>query len=165
MPVAAVRRVRRRGGHMVPARFHFPVSISVSSAVRPGLKAGTYVLVLVVLLTAIAAATASAGDEDRGVIAGTVLDPDGRPVANADVLLAQAASIAARARTDDSGRFRADRLLPGRYELRVVVDGFGVDPQTLTIAAGETREVDVRLHLTAVSESAVVSAWPLAVAV
>lgn len=93
-----------------------------------------------------------------GSITGTVFDPDGRPVADAEVLLTQAASIAARVRTDGAGRFRADRLPPGRYEVHVALEGFRAEPQPVAVAEGEAREVNVRLRLSAVSESVVVSA-------
>jgi outer membrane cobalamin receptor len=93
-----------------------------------------------------------------GSITGTVSDPDGRPVADAEVLLTQAASVAVRVRTDADGRFRADEVPPGRYELHVALEGFRAQPQPVAIANGEAREVHVRLHLSAVSESVVVSA-------
>jgi outer membrane cobalamin receptor len=153
---------------MVPARFAFRVSIILArtglKAARPGLKAGTCRLVLAALLVIVAQgfnpvrAMGQAVSPDYGSIAGTVVDPDGRAVANADVLLTQAASIAARARTDQSGRFRADRLPAGRYDVHVVLEGFRADPQSVTVSGGEAREVNLRLHLSAVSESVVVSA-------
>lgn len=96
-----------------------------------------------------------------GSVAGSVVDPDGRPVANAEILLTQAASVTARARTDAAGRFRADQLPSGRYDVRVALEGFRADTQSVEVADGETREVNVRLRLSALSESVVVSASQL----
>ncbi len=92
-----------------------------------------------------------------GSIAGTDLDPDGRPVPDAEVLVTQAASVAVRARTDERGRFRVN-VLPGRYDLRIARDGFGSDPQSISVADGQALDVNVRLRLSAVSESVIVSA-------
>ncbi len=134
---------------MVPARFPFRFSIRLTS-------------ILLMAIVALGFSPVLAMEQDStplyGSITGTVVDPDGRPVANADVLLTQAASIAARARTDESGRFRADRLAAGRYEVHVALEGFRADARSVAVSNGEAREVNVRLHLSAVSESVVVSA-------
>ncbi len=111
-----------------------------------------------ILLLASIAVTAPAFASPGGSIAGTVLDPDGRPVPDADVLVTQAASVAFRARTDQRGRFRIEGLLPGRYDLRVARDGFGADPQAVSITEGQSADLSVRLRVSAVSESVVVSA-------
>jgi outer membrane cobalamin receptor len=93
-----------------------------------------------------------------GSITGTVIDPDGRPVRDALVLVTQAASVTTRARTGEDGRFRADALSPGRYDVHVVLEGFRAEPQPIAVVAGQAREVHLRLRLSAVSESVVVSA-------
>jgi outer membrane cobalamin receptor len=137
---------------MVPARFSFRLSTRLIS-------------ILFLALAAQGFSPVRAMEQGPGPVyssvTGTVLDPDGRPVANAEVLLTQAASVAARARTDGSGAFRADRLPPGRYDVHVALEGFRADPLPIAIAGGEARRVEIRLHLSAVSESVVVSASQL----
>jgi outer membrane cobalamin receptor len=93
-----------------------------------------------------------------GSVAGSVSDPDGRPVAGAEVLLTSAATVVVRTRTDGTGRFAIANLPAGRYEVTVVFEGFRVDPQAVSIGSGDAREVNLQLHVSAVSESVVVSA-------
>ncbi len=133
---------------MVPARFRLHPRFHVALTVA---------LVLVLTKPSNAAAAQDAASP-RDSIVGTVIDPDGRTVANAEVLLTQAASIAARSRTDEAGVFRVDGLRPGRYQVTVALEGFRADPQIVDVAGDQPREVTVRLRLSAVSESVVVSA-------
>ncbi len=93
-----------------------------------------------------------------GVITGTVSDPDGRPVHDADVLVTQAATITARTRTDAAGQFRLPSLPDGQYQVLVALEGFRADPEAVTVANGGAPPVRLRLTLSAISESVVVSA-------
>ncbi|MGE5362473.1 MAG: TonB-dependent receptor [Bacteroidales bacterium] len=111
------------------------------------------------------AAASSPGESERrdptGAMAGTVVDPDGRPVAGAEVLLTNAASVAFRTRTDPEGRYELTHLPAGRYEVTVALEGFRADPRTVAVDGDEARGIDLRLHVAAVSESVVVSASQL----
>jgi outer membrane cobalamin receptor len=91
-------------------------------------------------------------------ISGLITDPDGRAVPGARILLVQAVAIVTAATSDEQGRFRIDNLPAGSYELRVALEGFQADPVETALAADEEREIPVRLHLSALSESIVVSA-------
>jgi outer membrane cobalamin receptor len=95
---------------------------------------------------------------ESGAIAGTVTDPDGRPVGGAEVLLTRAASVALRTRTDADGRYELREVPPGRYEVTVAREGFLADPREVTITSGDARHVDLQLHVAALSEAVVVSA-------
>ena len=91
-----------------------------------------------------------------GTLRGTVTDPDGRPVPGARVVLRGALATLAETTTNAEGRFEATAP-DGQYDLRVVLDGFTADP--LTIQAGASSpEVTVRLRVSALTESVVVSA-------
>src|SRR5512146_1528133 len=96
-----------------------------------------------------------------GSITGVISDPDGRPVSDADVLLTQAATVVARARTDTTGRYTVANLPAGRYEIHVALEGFRADPQAVAVHGGDALAVDVRMRLSAVSESVLVSASQL----
>jgi outer membrane cobalamin receptor len=91
-------------------------------------------------------------------LTGRVTDPDGRPVAGARVIVATAIGTAADRTTDAAGAFSIDHVAAGKYEIRVLADGFQADAIAIALAADETREVGVQLHLSALTESIVVSA-------
>jgi len=91
-------------------------------------------------------------------LTGRVTDPDGRPVAGAHVIVATAIGTAADRTTDASGAFSIDRIAAGKYEIRVLADGFQADAIAIALAADDTRDVRVQLHISALTESIVVSA-------
>lgn len=103
------------------------------------------------LTFACAASTSAAG------ITGRVKDPDGRPVNNARVVVNSPLELVSTVQTDSSGEFRID-LAPGRYELRVVVDGFRSDTLDIALTADERRDVTFDLQISAIAESVIVSA-------
>ena len=91
-----------------------------------------------------------------GTLRGTVTDPDGRPVPGARVVLLGALATVAESTTNAEGRFEATAP-DGQYDLRVMLDGFTADP--LTVQAGASSPaVTVRLRVSALTESVVVSA-------
>lgn len=91
-------------------------------------------------------------------IAVVVTDPDSRPVPAARVFLSTPLALVQTGITDERGRFRFDALHGGEYELRVAAEGFRADPIAVRLEAGETRDVSIPLHISAVSESIFVSA-------
>jgi outer membrane cobalamin receptor len=91
-------------------------------------------------------------------IAGTVLDPDGRGVAGARLIVTSALGTVATSESDDRGAYEIPRLSAGTFRLIVVARGFQADAIDLTLGADDRREADVRLRLSAVVESIVVSA-------
>jgi outer membrane cobalamin receptor len=90
---------------------------------------------------------------------GAVVDPDGRPVAGARVLVSRGAPIVATAVTNTAGAFVFHNLPPGGYVVRVAAEGFSAEPVDVAVAA---RPVDppltIALRVAAISESIVVSA-------
>ncbi len=91
------------------------------------------------------------------VVAGTVIDPDGRPAPDVRVVLSTSLH-APDAVTDPQGRFRFERLDPGTYDVHALRRGFRVDPLRLTVEKDGTYDLTLRLRLSAVSESIVVTA-------
>jgi outer membrane cobalamin receptor len=91
-------------------------------------------------------------------LTGRVADPDGRPVSGARVIVATAIGTAADRTTDASGAFSIEHIAAGKYEIRVLADGFQADAIAIALAADDTREVRVQLHISALAESIVVSA-------
>jgi outer membrane cobalamin receptor len=96
---------------------------------------------------------------DAAVVEGRVVDPESRAVPGAQVVIVCGSAVAASAITDAEGRFTTAEAA-GRCQLRVALEGFAAAPLTLDLTAGGApRDAGtVRLELSAVSESVVVSA-------
>lgn len=97
---------------------------------------------------------------DAAGLRGRAIDPDGRPVAGATVLVTRGAALLARAVTDERGEFRiADVRDAGPVEVTATHDG-GLRAAAVTVRLGADREPEVTLALevSAIAESVVVSA-------
>lgn len=91
-------------------------------------------------------------------LTGRVLDPDDRPVEGARVVASTLLGTLREVSTAGDGGFEMRDLAAGRYTLRVIVDGLQADPELLVLTADEQREVPIRLRVSAIAESIVVSA-------
>jgi len=101
-------------------------------------------------------------DASTGAIRGTVLDPDGRPIAQATVAIVSAASGLSRsALTNGEGRFAIELLPPGDYSGRAEIKGMSPQetPQ-VHVDVGGTVELSFRLSLAGASETVTVSGAP-----
>lgn len=92
-------------------------------------------------------------------IAGTVLDPSGAPVANVMVRAVNVATGYERTTTTTSaGQYRLPVLPLGEYSLTLEAEGFAPYKQSaITLSAGATATVDVKLQLKSVTAEVVVS--------
>ncbi|MEW6321061.1 MAG: TonB-dependent receptor [Acidobacteriota bacterium] len=88
---------------------------------------------------------------------GRVTDPDGRPVAGADVRLAGPAGAERRATTDADGRFDLGEVPAGVHLVTAVARGLSGDAR-VDLRRTPGASVDLRLRPAAVSEAIVVSA-------
>ncbi|MPZ16688.1 MAG: TonB-dependent receptor [Luteitalea sp.] len=93
-----------------------------------------------------------------GSVHGGVVDPDNRPVGGVRVVLDRDAAPNITDMTDARGHFAFDGLDAGHYELRAFADGFAARPVSLTLRGDETRELTVRLRISPINESMIVSA-------
>ncbi|HUQ88791.1 MAG TPA: TonB-dependent receptor [Vicinamibacterales bacterium] len=98
-------------------------------------------------------------------LSGRVTDPDGRPVANAEVIATGRAAAPLRARTDSDGKFLFTGLDDGKY--RVVASAPGLVSDVTTVDVGgfidhdlgpASPPLDISLHISAIAETLVVSA-------
>ncbi|MBM3773507.1 MAG: TonB-dependent receptor [Acidimicrobiia bacterium] len=112
--------------------------------------------VLVGLLTARGAAAAT--------LSGRAIDPDGRAIPNARVVVSGPLGAIADTRTSSTGDFELVNLPDGDYDVRILADGFHAPPTSVTLAGQERHAVSVQLHLSAVEETIVVSATHVPVA-
>jgi hypothetical protein len=94
-----------------------------------------------------------------GSIAGTILDPHGRPIPGAKLTIQNTDFTTARTVTsDDSGHFVATFLAAGPYTVQVNAAGFALKkPVRLTVAAGSNTSLEMRLAVKAESQMVTVT--------
>src|SRR5260370_40766407 len=98
----------------------------MNSCVRPVRRFGglLFALWLALLLPASRAPLHAQTTSDMATIEGTVLDPDGKSIANAAVVVLNTASGDVRATgSDTAGHFVVDLLLVGSYEVEAPPPG------------------------------------------
>ena len=113
-------------------------------------------------LVVLSVASNSTAQSQTARISGVVTDPQGSAIADAQV---SAESIPA-AGAPSGGASAADgrfvlTLPPGRYRVTIARDSFAPATQEITVAAGEMRELQVRLALEPLSSKVVVTAQAL----
>ena len=118
--------------------------VSVS---RSRLSLSTFVLLTVT-------ANAALGADLRG----RTVDPDGRPVAGAEVLVTRGAAVVGRAVTDERGEFRVVDLAADDLQVTASRDGLRAAPIAITLDETGRRDLTLTLVVSAIEESVVVSA-------
>lgn len=103
------------------------------------------------VLAVCAGATLATADTLRG----TVVGPDGRAVAGAQVMVSGASAVPVTVRTDDAGAFVVDHLSPGRVDIRAWTPA--MDAVVRGVDAASTG-VAVRLAVRALAETLTVTA-------
>jgi len=82
-----------------------------------------------------------------GTLRGQVTDPSGAAVGNATVLVSTASGVAT-ATTNRDGIFEVTGLAPGKYEVKVVADGFAAfDQPEIVISAGQAQKLNVAMKI------------------
>jgi hypothetical protein len=101
----------------------------------------------------------AAAQESRGSIVGSVMDGQSAAIANARVsILNVETGVATPTKTNGSGSFEADFLIPGAYALTAEAAGFKKLVRTgLVLEISGRIQVDLRMEIGAVSESVTVS--------
>ncbi len=95
---------------------------------------------------------------EAGTLRGRVLDPSGRPVAGATVLVDGPLGVRTTV-TDAEGRFAFVDLAEASY--RVLVEASGFAAPARTVRAADAAPFDVHLHVAPYSEAVVVAAAPV----
>jgi hypothetical protein len=96
----------------------------------------------------------SAQTPGTGAISGIVLDPAGRQVANATVVVIEQNNGTSRATaTSDTGAFQISLLPPGRYDVKVTQVGFAVSTSRVDVSVSGTASLSVALSLAGVTQS------------
>ena len=99
---------------------------------------------------ALVCALAAAFAQQLGSVSGTITDPAGGLVPNADVQLSNSAGFERRTRSDQRGAFRFDGVPFGAYQLSVSMAGFQSYQRTVTVSGPAT--VSVSLQVGSVAE-------------
>ncbi|WP_457654250.1 TonB-dependent receptor domain-containing protein [Rhodocaloribacter sp.] len=95
------------------------------------------------LMLAVVMAAPAARAQRPGAISGTVVDENDDPVIGAGVVIAGTLRGTA---TDAEGRFEIGPLRPGTYTLEARALGYRPATQAVTVVAGQTASVTLRLH-------------------
>ena len=94
--------------------------------------------------------------QETGAVGGrAMLEDNGGPVHGAVIVVVGAGAVGL---TDDDGGFEIDGVPAGSYEVPAQREHLAADRRTVTVAAGETAEVDFVLGLSAVHEELTVTA-------
>jgi len=123
----------------------------MTAAIRPRLRT-IFVLFFIFSFSFLIAARASAAS-----LSGRVVDPDGRAVANADVIISGSTAAPLRARTDGDGKFAVPGLNDGRYTVIATAPGL-VSDATVVDLTDAASPVEIAMKISALSETLVVSA-------
>jgi outer membrane receptor protein involved in Fe transport len=89
---------------------------------------------------------------------GTVVDPHGRAVRGARVTLLTPLKASDVRQTDAKGNYLFRGLEPGEYQLVATAPGFATSLQKIALQGGQEATVDLRLRVSALEQSVVVSA-------
>ncbi len=113
-------------------------------------------------LVALSVAPNSVAQTQTVKISGIITDPQGSVMADAQVSAESIPPVGSPAHgvSASDGRFSLT-LAPGRYRVTIARDSFAAARQEITIGAGETRELQVRLVLEPLSSKVVVTAQAL----
>ncbi len=94
----------------------------------------------------------------EATVAGTVQDQSGGALPGATVTLApQPFGAPRRAVTDANGRYEFAAVPAGDYRVRATLTGFGAGETAVSLAAGDTRTVDLRLEISPFAEAVTVT--------
>jgi vitamin B12 transporter len=122
----------------------------------------TVCLLIAVVLIFLSIASSATAQTQTAAIAGVVTDPQGPVIADANITAEPIGSGAppARGATGTDGRFSLP-VAPGRYRVTIARDSFASAIQEVSVAAGQTRDLQVRLALEPLSSKVVVTAQSL----
>ena len=123
---------------------------------RQSTRFGFVLLLLVGVLSILQPAW---GQEVTAAIVGTVTDPSGAPIKDANVTATDTERGTVRpAKTNDAGAYNITRLPVGTYELKVTAPGFQTSVRpAFTLVLNQTARIDLQMKVGQVTETVEVS--------
>jgi outer membrane receptor protein involved in Fe transport len=109
----------------------------------------------IILLAAIAFPAALHAQVSGGTLSGTITDPSGRAIPQAQVLIANVATGVERTVTTNAdGFYTAVNLLPGEYRVTITAKGFNTEAKTgITMNVGAQQTFDLALQVGTVTHT------------
>ena len=99
---------------------------------------------------------AQEANDAKGTLRGQVTDPSGATVAGATILLTTPAGASINTTTNKDGSYEFKNLVPGKYTVKAVAQGFALFTQeNVVIAAGQVQKVNVALTIEVQEQKAV----------
>jgi Ca-activated chloride channel family protein len=95
-------------------------------------------------------------------IAGKVVDPAAQPIPGVSVELRQGTAVQRRTTSDANGDWKFDGVVPGEYQVRLILAGFVTTEVAAAVGDAAPRPLLVVLKVGAVSEAVVVQESPVA---
>jgi hypothetical protein len=96
--------------------------------------------------------------QTNGAVHGQVLDPSGSAVVNASVVVATPAGNTIVATSNQQGAFDLKGLVPGKYTLQVIAQGFAVyKNENVEVTAGQIQQLKINLAIEEQQQKVVVS--------
>jgi hypothetical protein len=116
--------------------------------------------VLSVLLVAVVCSHGLFAQEARATIGGRVTDPQGAVIPDVIVAITSDDSgVTQQTRTNESGNWSVQYLLPGHYRFTITAPGFKTETrQGITLQTADNKQIDVQLQIGSSSESIEVTA-------
>lgn len=129
---------------------------------RHGARNFRFVAFVLSVLSVIALASLNMlGQATSGSLVGTIFDASGAAVVGADVEVTNVATnVVTRSRSNATGEYRADNLLPGTYRVTVKAQGFKAFAQVTDVLLNKTGTINVTLTPGAATETVEVSGAP-----
>ncbi|MDX6461138.1 MAG: hypothetical protein QOE55_4835, partial [Acidobacteriaceae bacterium] len=112
------------------------------------MKKTKYLLVLIALLAGVLIAPPMLlAQTPTGSLQGRVLDPSGAVIPQAQVIVTSASGKTVTAVSDGAGSYQVRGLAPGDYTVNATTAGFAPFSSTVTLAAGQTRTLNIALQI------------------
>jgi hypothetical protein len=112
------------------------------------MKKTKYLLVLITLLAGVLhPPSVVVAQRPAGALQGRVLDPSGAVIPQAQVTVTSASGTTAGAVSDGSGSYQVRGLVPGDYTVNATSAGFAPFSSTVTLAAGQTKTLNIALQI------------------
>jgi hypothetical protein len=112
------------------------------------MKKTKYLLVLIALLAGVLIAPpVLLAQTPTGSLQGRVLDPSGAVIPQAQVIVTSASGKTVTAVSDGTGSYQVRGLAPGDYTVNVTTAGFAPFSSAVTLAAGQTRTLNIALQI------------------